>query len=1080
MQGFKCNAILKISKFIEFLILQIIKFMKENHKYEAWCRHALKKTFLVVQLVVVISLVCAMQSFALKSNTQNTIEEPSTSQQQKSVSGKVTDSMGAPLPGVSVSIKGTTNGTITDSNGKYSLTNISDKATLLLSFIGMKSQEVSVAGKTVINVSLKDEAESLDEVVVTGYGNFKKASFTGSANTVDATKMKDIPVVSLEQKLQGQTAGVFITAQSGQPGAVANIRIRGMGSFSATNEPLYVIDGVPVNSGTMNGSGAGYMTQAQTNIMSTINPNDIENITIIKDAAAASLYGSRAANGVIVITTKRGKAGQTKVDLTISGGMSNLAMDNRPVLNGDQRRTLISEALYNQAVDKGNPNPDAWVATYLNKYAPKPATGYVDWNDLLLRKQAYSQNYEASITGGDDKSKFLTSFEYLKQDGIAINSDFDRYAGNLAYDRQVSKRLAFNGKVTISKITQNLNEERGGCNPYLLTAGYITPSDVPYAADGSYNRSFVYSTTVENVLETMKTDINRTNITRLMANGALTYDIIDGLKLKESVNYDFSSQKDIVYYCPFSFAGPKGAGDGNAQAGKGFTEWNGLFNSTSLNYIKTFKDKHNLDVLVAYETQDFKKVGIYYNGYNIASTALTDVGVTSTFASKTSSPEEWRLTSLVSRLNYDYDKKYYLGASFRRDGSSRFSSSQHYGNFWSASGMWRIIEEPFMQGLKRTFTDMKVRASYGVNGNLPGSSYAYQGLYNYTLAYEGASGSYESSLQNDNLKWEKNYNMNVGIDFTLFDRVSVTGEYYSRQTKDLLYSMPLSNTSGFLSYTTNIGHISNKGFELEFNSTNLKTKDFTWTTNLSFAHNSNVIKKFNDIVTSLTAANRTTMYIRKVGGPFYEFFLKEYAGVDPATGKALYYLNTTKSDGSLDKTTTTDDTKAQAIDLGKEAMPKLTSNLTNTLSYKSFDLAFTFTGAWGGYTFDQMATTTENDGTNLLRNFPVYTMNRWQKPGDVTNVPRLSYNNRVGPPNTSRYLHSDDYIRLRSLSFGYTLPGNIAQKASMSKVRFYVSGSNLWTKAAWGSYDPETEMGGFSWASAPITKNITIGANISF
>ncbi|HNX56453.1 MAG TPA: TonB-dependent receptor [Prolixibacteraceae bacterium] len=1061
--------------------------MKKNNDYAspakvAWyARNLLRKLNLAI-IVLSLSVVQVIGATTASTSTKNSPEQSTstTDQKQKSVSGKVTDSTGAPLPGVTIRVKGTTQGTITDVNGKYSFANIADNSTLLFSFVGMKSQEIPVAGKVEVNASLQDESESLSEVVVTGYGNFKKASFTGSANTVNAEKLKDVPVISMEQKLQGQTAGVFITAQSGQPGAVANIRIRGMGSYNATNEPLYVIDGVPVNSGTMNGSGAGYMTQAQTNIMSTINPNDIENITVIKDAAAASLYGSRAANGVILITTKRGKAGQAKVDFTISSGISNLAMDNRPVLSGEDRRTLIYEALYNQAIDKGNSNPDGWAASYIDTYAPKPSTGYVDWKDYLLRKHAYSQNYETSITGGDDKSKFLASFEYLKQDGIAINSDFDRYAGNLAYDRQVSKRLAFNGKITLSKVKQNLNEERGGCNPYLLTAGYITPSDVPYAADGSYNRSFVFSTTMENVLETMKTDINQTNVTRVMANGALTYDIMDGLKLKESMNYDFSSQKDVVYYSPYSYAGPKGAGDGNAQAGKGFTEWNGLFNSLSLSYIKTFKDKHNLDALVAYEAQDFKKDGIYYSGYNIATTALTDVGVTSTYSSKSSSPEEWRLISIVSRLNYDYDKKYYLGASFRRDGSSKFSSSQHWGNFWSVSGMWRVIQEPFMLGLKKVFTDMKIRASYGVNGNLPSGSYPWQGLYSYTLAYQGMSGSYESSLQNNNLKWEKNYNMNVGLDFTLFDRVSVTGEYYSRQTKDLLYSMPLSNSSGFLSYTTNIGHISNKGFELEFNSTNVKTKDFTWTTNLSFAHNKNVIKKFNDQVTSIIAANRTTMYIRKVGGPFYGFFLKEYAGVDPATGKALYYLNTKKPDGSLDKTTTTDDTKAQAIDLGKEAMPKLTSNLTNTLYYKNFDLMFTFTGSWGGYSFDQMAVTTENDGTNLKRNFPVYTMKRWQKAGDVTDVPRLSYNNRVGPPNTTRYLHSNDYIRLRNLSFGYTLPSNIVQKVNMSKVRFYLSGSNLWTKAAWGSYDPETEMGGFSWASAPLTKNITIGANISF
>jgi len=1060
--------------------------MKKNNDYAspakvAWYARNLLRKINLAFFILSLSIIQAVGAESTSTSAKNSQEQSSVAsdQKQKSVSGKVTDVSGAALPGVTIRVKGTTQGTITDVNGKYTITNIPTDATLLFSFVGMKNQEISVTGKTEISTVLQEESESLSEVVVTGYGNFKKASFTGSASTVNAEKLRDIPVISMEQKLQGQTAGVFITATSGQPGAVANIRIRGMGSFSATNEPLYVIDGVPVNSGTMSGSGAGYMTQAQTNIMSTINPNDIENMTIIKDAAAASLYGSRAANGVILITTKRGKSGQAKVDFTISGGISNLAMENRPVLSGEDRRTLVSEALYNQAIDKGNANPNAWVATYIDTYAPKPSTGYVDWKDYLLRKHAYSQNYEASITGGDEKSKFLSSFEYLTQQGMAINSDFERYAANLAYDRQVSKKLAFNGKITLSKITQNLNEERGGCNPYLMTAGYITPSDVPYAADGSYNRSFVFSTTVENVLETMKTDINRTNVTRIMANGALTYDIIDGLKLKESLNYDYSSQKDVVYYSLYSYAGPKGAGDGNAQAGKGFTEWNSIFNSTSLNYIKTFNDKHNLDALVAYEIQDFKRDGLFYMGNNIANTQLTDVGVTSTFASRTSGTEEWRLISYVSRLNYDYNKKYYLGASFRRDGTSRLSKDSRWGNFWSASAMWRMIDEPFMQGLKKTFTDMKLRASYGANGNLPGN-YAYQGVYDYTLAYQGASGSYEKSLQNDNLKWERNYNMNIGLDFTLFDRVSVTGEYYSRQTKDLLYSMPLSNSSGFTAYTTNIGHISNKGFELEFNTTNIKTKDFTWTTNLSFAHNKNVIKKINDKITFTTAANRTTMYIRKVGGPFYEFYLKEYAGVDPATGKALYYLNTTNSDGSLNKTTTTDDTKAQAIDLGKEAMPNLTSNLTNTLYYKNFDLMFTFTGAWGGYSFDQMAVTTENDGSSLKRNFPVYTMNRWQKAGDVTNVPRLSYSNKVGPPNTTRYLHSNDYIRLRNLSFGYTLPTSIAQKAHMSKVRLYLSGSNLWTKAAWGSYDPETEMGGFSWASAPMTKNITIGANISF
>lgn len=1002
------------------------------------------------------------------------------SQQTKSISGKVTEVSGAPLPGVTVLVKGTSNGIITDMDGKYTIGKVEGDAILIFSFVGMKSQEVRVSGKTEINVVMQEDVESLEEVVVTGYGNFKKASFTGSANSVGAEKMKDIPVVSITEKLQGQTAGVFISSSSGQPGAVASIRIRGMGSFSATNDPLYIVDGVPISTGSMINT-AGYMTQSKTDVLSTINPNDIENITIIKDAAAASLYGSRAANGVILITTKRGKAGKTKIDLTVSGGISDLAMDNRPTLNGEQRKELVYEALYNQGVDKGLSDPSAWADTYINTYAPKPWSGWTNWNDYLLRKHSYSKNYEASISGGDEKSKFLASLGWMDQEGIAINSEFERYSGTLAYDRQLTKKMEFSGKIIFSQITQDLNEERSGCSPFFMLPGYLTPSDYPYNEDGSANLTFHSgSQGTYSILETMQTDINRVRITRMNANGSVGYEIIDGLKLKESLNYDYTLQKDLVYYYPNSFAGPKGAATGTAEAWKSFAEQSRIFSSTSLGYVKKFNDVHHLDALIAYEVEDYNNDYLQVKGNTIASEEMTDVGVTSVTSAKASGPQEYRLISYVSRLNYDYAGKYYLGASFRRDGTSRLSEDSRWGNFWSASGMWRAIEEPFMEGLKNTFTDLKFRASYGVNGNLPSSNYAYRGMYAYTLAYMGGSGSYQSSLQNDNLKWEKNYNMNIGMDFTIFDRVSVTAEYYSRQTKDLLYSMPLSHSSGFSSYTTNIGHISNKGFELEFNTTNIQKKDFTWTTNLSFAHNKNEIKKINDQVTSTTAANRITMYIREVGGPFYEFYLKEFAGVDPDNGLALYYLNTTNSDGSLNKTTTTDASKAQVIDVGKEAMPKLMSNMTNTVYYKSFDLAFTFTGAWGGYSFDYMANYTELDGTNLNRNYPVYTMDRWQKAGDVTNIPRLSYSNTVRPTNTTRFLHSNDYIRLKSLSFGYTLPDRIAQKAYMSKVRFYLSGSNLFTHAAWDGYDPETEMGGFSWASTPTTRNITIGANITF
>ena len=1046
-----------------------------------------RKLVIKVQTTFFILLFAIAQVMGAQTNSpslKNSPEQKSveSEQQQKSVSGKVTDTTGSPLPGVTIQIKGTKQGTITDANGKYSFSNAPANATLLFSFVGMKNQEIPTAGKLEINTVLEDESEALGEVVVTGYGNFKKASFTGSANTVDAAKLKDVPAISLEQKLQGQSSGVFITSSSGQPGSLPSIRIRGLGSFSASNDPLYIIDGVPVSTGAMNSLGAGYMTDSKTSIMSTINPDDIENITVIKDAAAASLYGSRAANGVILITTKRGKAGKSVLNFKLSGGISDLAVENRPMLSGDDRRSLILESLVNYATDQKMSDPTSYANSKIDTYAAKPWSGYTDWSNLLLRKHAYTQDYEASLSGGDDKGNYLASVEYLDQDGMAINSDLKRYSSHLTFDKKISDKLQFNGSMILSQVSQNLNEERtSSLSPFFLLAGYITPSDYNLNKDGTYNDNMQGGTSF-NPYRDMKLDMSNVQITRILGNGATTYEITKGLKAKESLSYDYTIEKDKQYFNPQSAAGQHGT-LGVAQSIKSFTQYARLFSSTSLGYIRKFKDVHNVDVLVAYEIEDFKTDNLSGSKQGIASDHLTDLDAASTLLSASSSPTEYRLLSYISRLNYDYKGKYYLGGSFRRDGTSRLSSGQRWGNFWSVSGMWRLSDEAFLSGIKSVISDLKLRTSYGVNGNLPNSFYAYQGLYSYTRSYQGALGSYESTLTNTNLKWEKNYNLNLGLDFTLYSRVSVTAEYYSRQTKDLLFNIPLSYTSGFTARTGNIGRISNQGVELEINSTNVKSKDFQWTTNLSISHNTNKVKKITDQLTSTTVAMRSPVnYIPTVGGPYYEFQLKEFAGVDPATGSALYYLNTKNTDGTLNKTTTSDVASAQAVDVGKQALPKITSNLTNSLYYKAFDLNFTFVGSWGGYNYDFLGGYFEVDGAQPTRNYPAYVKNRWQKPGDITNTPRYVFGQNANnvPRNTTRYLHSADYVRLKSLSFGYTLPDNLAKKAFMSHVRLYVSGSNLWTNAAWDNYDPEQPMGGFVFASTPITKTLSFGADINF
>ena len=493
--------------------------------------------------------------------------------QTRVVSGFVTSAEdGEPLIGATVSVKGDeTHGVVTDINGKYVLQIDGNDKVLVVAYLGMKTLELRVPKRNVINIELKPDAMKLDEVVVTGYGNFSKSSFTGSANTLKADMMKDIPVESVEQKLQGMTTGVNITSSSGQPGANQSIRIRGMGSFNASSEPLFVIDGVPVTSGSLStgGADAAYMNNSKTNIMSTLNPADIENITVIKDAAAASLYGSRAANGVILITTKKGKTGRTKVQFNAAGGFSNSAVNYRPTLNGDQRYELLYEGLYNSAVDNGMENPDEYASQEIGAYAYKPSVGYTDWKKELLRT-AVHQNYEASVSGGNERTTFFASLGYNSQEGLAKNSSLDRYSARLNMTQKVGDIAEVGGNFMFSQLNQEMNEERtSAINPYYCIAVTMNPSMVVRDENGEYTGA--YPGTSLNPLRDILTDYNRTRMTRMFSTGYAQIEPVKGLKFKETLSYDYNIQKDSRYYNPLSAAGPKSVNV--AQSAKGFIEY---------------------------------------------------------------------------------------------------------------------------------------------------------------------------------------------------------------------------------------------------------------------------------------------------------------------------------------------------------------------------------------------------------------------------------------------------------------------------------------------------------------------------
>lgn len=1000
--------------------------------------------------------------------------------QNKEIKGIVTSAEdGEPLIGATISVKGNeAQGVVTDIEGKYILQIPNSDCTLVVAYLGMKTQELKAPSSGILNINLEAESMNLDEVVVTGYGNFSKSSFTGSANTLRADMMKNVPVMTVEQKLQGMTTGVNITSSSGQPGANQSIRIRGMGSFNASQEPLFVIDGVPVTSGSLStgGADAAYMNNSKTNIMSTLNPSDIENITVIKDAAAASLYGSRAANGVILITTKQGKAGRTQVSLNIAGGFSDAAVDFRPTLSGDQRYELLYEGLYNYALDKQMKSPSEYAGQEIGKYAYVPELGYTDWRKELLRT-AIHQNYEASVSGGNERTTFYASLGYNSQEGLAKNSSLDRYSARLNMSQKVGKYGEVGANVMFTQMNQEMNEERGSSiNPFLDVAMLMNPSMTVRDKDGNYVGA--YPGTTLNPLRDILTDYNRTRMTRMFSTGYASIEPLKGLKLKETLSYDYTIQKDSRYFNPLSAAGPKSGSD--AQTSKGFIEYGKLISSTSLNYVHTFNYKHHLDVLAAYEIESYQTDKASGERSRLPSNSnLVEPDNASVLNSFISSTQAYRMLSYLSRLNYDYDDRYYIAGSFRRDGSSRLSPKNRWGNFWSVSGMWHLSNESFMKPIKHILSDVKIRASYGVNGNQPGSLYGYMGLYTYGQSYMGGFGSYESSLANPNLKWEKNYNLNIGLDLAFLSRIFLSIEYYNRDTKDLLYSLPISATTGFTNYLSNVGQLNNKGVELELRTINFATPHFNWSTVLNLSHNSNKIISLNG---QLEQSIEGTWFIHKVGLPYHTFYVKEFAGVDPQNGDALYYTNTQNADGSYSKEITNDISKAQAIPY-KSVNPKISGGLTNILNYKQLDLSFTLTYSLGGYSFDKLGTYIENGTTNIYTskyNLPAYAMDRWQKPGDQTDVPRFVYNQSASDNNSSRYIHSTDHLRLKNLTLGYTLPREWTRKVMVNKARFYFSGSNLLTWAKWKQYDPETPVNGEVFCEAPPMRTFSFGVQLTF
>ena len=994
-----------------------------------------------------------------------------TQQQKHTVSGTVIDEMGEPIIGANILVKGTATGTTTDLDGHFSLEAGGGQVTLVISYIGYKRLEVTATAGQPLNVRLEPEDNLMEEVVVTGYGTFKKSAYAGSASNVKGEKMQNIPASSFKDLLQGNASGVQFSASSGQPGAASTLKIRGMGSFNASNAPLYVIDGVPVRSGSIN----SLSSRAGLDIMSTLNSSDIESITIIKDAAAASLYGSRAANGVVLITTKRGKSGKPAFSFKADFGSSDFAMDYRPIMGGEERRQYIYDGLVAGQIKKGKTEAAAraYADKKINNFAPIPWCGYTDWDDVLFRKGSHS-SYEASITGGADKFKYYSSLSYLKQDGIAYNSGLERISGRLNVDYQATDRLKLGVNMLLATVNQEVNSEGTSyVSPFYTSRNAVVPSDPVRNEDGSWNRNMIRIGD-RNPAQSAAYDYQREYVMRAFNTLFAEYEFIKDLKFRSTFSYDYVNTKGKDWSDPRTTEGA----DKNGAMDKRYSELRKMTWANQLSYRMTVAENHHLDALAGYEVDDQYSDYLLGQASNFATPQKNDISNGMKTEAVGGRSTRSRMVSYISRLNYDYRNRYYLGGSFRTDGSSRFHRDSRWGSFWSVSGAWRAIEEGFLEPTKGWLSDLKLRASYGVNGTLPSDLYGYMGLSDLTNGYLEQPGIIRSQLPNIDLQWETNHNLNLGLDFGLWNRMNVTLEYYVRTTKNLLMDRPISMTTGFGSYLMNIGEVKNQGVELEIGSTNVQTKDFTWTTNFNISHNRNEIVKLDGIQTEIIGGYQ----IHKVGKPYRTFYMIEFAGINPDTGAPQFYTNEKDANGNYKKDITEDVSKANAAVLDKYADPAVIGGLSNTLRYKWFDLSCMFSYQFGGYAYDVWAQKTEHGGNDMKANIPTYYRNSWRKPGDATDY-ELFYENPAVAMNkisTSRRLHSTDFIRLKTLTLGFTLPKAWVKAAHLDNVRLYASANNLWTWASYDYYDPEaTESGSATWGTPPL-KTVIFGLNMNF
>lgn len=1076
---------------------------------------------IILACVIVLGLLMPQKTYAeVKKHVE---------QSEITVKGVVSDSNRELLIGVSVVEKGTNNGTITDMNGNFSLRVNSSNAILTISYVGYKAQEINVGSQRNFNISLIEDSELLDEVVVTAYGTTKRASFTGSATVIDDKKITDLQPTNVTQGLQGLAAGVQVINNSGRPGADGVVVIRGLGSMTADSSPLYIIDGV-----------------ASDVPLNSLSYSDIESMTILKDAASTSLYGSRAGNGIVMITTKKGKAGKTTVNLRANWGTSDFAVKFPKKVSAAKQWELTFEGLYNDAMDfltdqNGNAYTDQTARQYAHDNVSRVfwnSSPYTDhtgvsrnyrsgWNtdypvgldgkiksdatrlwEEDLFDQAFSnrlkQDYGIDLSGSlGEKNNYFLSFSFLDDKGVHFSDHFKRFTGRAAVNTEVNKYISLENSLMYTSST-NYN---GG---FAARVFRVLPSEYSaYAWDHEKNEYAKNPATGELAIDEgwfngrawwprwsaygAKSETVKNYSDNVRTVSALNIKILPELTYRTTYSFQLENANNRSYRSPVRET--QMTPDEGSVGRAAYRNTSHTFNNV-LTYDKTFNALHHLNLMVGQEIYKYNQDAFGADRKGLDLPSFTEISLASKDPTAWSYRNKISLAGFFGRANYDYKDRYYISGSIRRDGSSRFHKDNRWGTFSSVGVSWRITEEEFMKETKSWLNSLKLKASYGEVGNDRVGYYPALGLFE-SKSYTGQTGVVQKQLPNEGVKWETNVQMNAGIEFTLFDKLSGTFEVFSRKSKDLLLSAPLAPSVGMDSQIKNIGDIKNTGWEVELNYNAISTKDFNWHINVNAT-------QYKNEITSLPSQEETFnvgvgVFKWKKGGSRYDLYAPLWADVNPDNGRNRWWKHTFDADGKVTGREKTEvysevNNAEQRMKVGS-TLPDLYGSITNTLRYKNFDLSFMFYYSIGGKVYDY----NYGESSVLRENFAAYSTldQRWQKPGDVTNVAKIYtyqlWNANSNAAYSDKYVFNNDFLRLRNLVLGYNLPTKLIKRIGLNSARVYVKGDNLLTFGVLKNHgsDPEnfsTVGNGANIAGGiidgesgiPALRSYSVGINVQF